>query len=350
MKPNDEAVVFYEFLNRYLNNYLPLQRVSSTHTVDSYRQTMQLLRDYCREQKHSDPDTISFTFMTKDTINGFLRWLLDTRKNGERTANQRLAAIKSFLSYCKEEEITLTHTYLDICRIRPFKTPQKTYVDYLSEGQLKLLFSIPDPKAVKGRRDVTIMILLYESGARVQELLDLKLCDIIWNKKSNVQLRITGKGNKTRLVPLLGNTAVYLRQYMGEFHKRSYPEDHLFYTNHKDGGNRQMSQGTVDAFLKAYAKVAHEADSVFPVDLHAHVLRHSIAMTMYGKGIPLSYIRDFLGHASIESTAVYAYANSEMILKALERSAKPVTALLKSSTRKVWKEDEKTMAALCGLH
>lgn len=348
MKPSDEAVVFYEFLNRYLNNYLPLQRVCSMHTVESYRQTMQMFRDYCREHRHMDPDCISFSFMTKETVNGFLRWLLDARMNSGRTANQRLAAIKSFLSYCREEDIALTHTYLDICRIRPFKIPQKTYVDYLSESQLKLLFSIPDTKTVKGRRDVTMMIILYESGARVQELLNLRLCDIIWNKKSNVQLRITGKGNKTRLVPLLGNTAVYLRQYIGEFHKKAYPEDHLFFTRHRDG-NRQMAQGTVDAFLKSYAEVAHGTDSLFPKDLHAHMLRHSIAMTMYGKGIPLSYIRDFLGHASIESSSVYAYANSEMISKALERSARPVTAILKSSSKKEWKEDEKTLAALCGL-
>jgi integrase/recombinase XerD len=347
MKLNSEAVRFYEFLNNFLNNYLPLQRVYSDHTVDSYRQTMQLLRDYFRERRHINPDSISFSLMGKDTIHEFLRWLIDTRRNGERTANQRLAALKSFLAYCRGEDITLTHIYLAVCQIRPFKVPQKTYVDYLSENQLKLLFSMPDTKSSKGRRDVTMMILLYESGARIQELLDLRLCDIIWNKKTNVQLRITGKGNKTRLVPLLGNTATYVRQYIGEFHKRSCPEDFLFYTCHRNG-NQQMAQGTVDAFLKVYAKAAYKADPLFPTGLHAHMLRHSIAMTMYGKGIPLSYIRDFLGHTSIETTSVYAYANSEMIAKALEQSAKIVTASLKSSTKKEWKE-KKTMAALCGL-
>lgn len=348
MKPQTDEFSFYALLNRFLNRYLPLQRVSSSHTIESYRQTMQLLRDYFRDQKRIDPDDITFSSLTKETIQCFLRWLLDIRNNSESTANQRLAAIKSFLAFCRTEDIGLTHMYLNICQIRPFKLRQKTYVDSLSESQLKLLFSIPDTKTAKGRRDVTIMILLYESGARIQELLDLKLCNIIWNKKTNVQLRITGKGNKTRLVPLLGNTADYLRQYIGEFHKQPYLEDYLFYTNHKVG-KCQMSQGTVDAFLKTYAKSANRIDLLFPLGLHAHMLRHSIAMTMYGKGIPLSYIRDFLGHSSIETTSVYAYANSEMITKALEMSAKPVTAILKATARREWKEDDKTLAKLCGL-
>jgi integrase/recombinase XerD len=348
MKPLIDDFSFYALLHKFLNRYLPLQRISSSHTIDSYRQTMQLLRDYFRDQKRTNPDDISFSLLTKENIHTFLRWLLDIRDNSERTANQRLAAIKSFLAFCRTEDIALTHTYLDICQIRPFKIQQKTYVDSLSESQLKLLFSIPNPKTVKGRRDITMMIILYESGARIQELLDLKLCNIIWNKKTNVQLHITGKGNKTRLVPLLGNTADYLRQYMGEFHKQSCPDDYLFYTNHKVG-KRQMSQGTVDAFLKTYAKTANRIDPLFPSGLHAHMLRHSIAMTMYGKGIPLSYIRDFLGHSSIETTSVYAYANSEMITKALEMSAKPVTAMLKATARREWKEDDKTLAKLCGL-
>lgn len=327
---------------------MPLQRLFSQHTIDSYRQTMQLLRDYVRFGVMKNPDDIDFTWLSPDFVRQFLQWLVDDRGNAPSTINQRLAVIKSFLKYCGEQDISLTSHYLRICQLKSTKIPQKAQVEHLSEDQLHLLFRIPNLTTRLGRRDATLMILLYETGTRMQEMLNLKLADILWNKQINVQIRITGKGNKTRLIPLLGNTAIFLKRYIGEFHRSYNQDDYLFFTRHRDG-NHQMVPNTVDSLLKKYAAKANEADPTFPLNLHAHMLRHSIAMIMYGKGIPLSYIRDFLGHSSVETTSIYAFATPDKIAEVLENANKSIAEELHGKSKKLWREDKKSLAILCGL-
>ena len=193
------------------------------------------------------------------------------------------------------------------------------------------------------------MIFMYETGARVQEILDLRLRSIIWNKKTNIQVRIKGKGKKERLVPLLGKTVEHLDAYLKEFHdgRTVVKDEYLFFTIHRKK-KTQMQQGTVDSFLKIYSHAAHEKDSLFPESIHAHMLRHSIAMAMYKKGIPISYIRDFLGHSSVETTSVYAYADDATIYEALEKISNNFNAS-GQPLKKNWKEDEKMLLTLCGL-
>jgi integrase len=161
--------------------------------------------------------------------------------------------------------------YLEINSIHAFKGAKKPSVEYLTQAQLKLLFSLPDITAKLGRRNRFFMIFAYETGARVQEILDLRLSNIIRSDQS-VRIRIHGKGNKTRYVPLLGSTVDHLDAYLAEFHKDSN-DAYLFYTTH-DAIKTQMNPGTVDYFLKQYGKCAHEADAIFPDQLHAHMFRN----------------------------------------------------------------------------
>jgi integrase len=147
------------------------------------------------------------------------------------------------------------------------------------------------------------MILTYETGGRLQEILDLTLNCII-RDGNRVKIILHGKGNKTRIVPLLGKTVHHLDAYLKEFHKQGTKTDYLFYTIH-DSMHTKMKQGTVNYFLKKYGRLVKKKNEDFPEGLHAHMLRHSIAMAMYKEGIPISYIRDFLGHSSIETTTVY---------------------------------------------
>lgn len=183
-----------------------------------------------------------------------------------------------------------------------------------------------------------MMIFAYETGTRIQELLDLKLSSVVPGDKS-VRVRIVGKGNKVRYVPLLESTAKHLDAYLAEFHQGGSGDPFLFYTRH-DGAKTQMKPGTVDYFLKKYGKAGHETDLTFPEGLHAHMLRHSIAMTMHKQGIPISYIRDFLGHSSIETTTIYSYADDETIAKALESLEPLQTDGYPSPKNKNWKGKE----------
>jgi len=346
MKKADE-MHFYRLLRDFLTDYLVTRRNFSDKTARAYRQTINLLRAYLREEKRINFDKMNFSCFSRNSIYDFLMWLKESRKNSVQSLNLRLSAIKSFLKYCGEEDVALMPLYLEVSGIHAFKGAKKPYVEYLTQEQLKLLFSLPDITARLGRRDRFFMIFAYETGARIQELLDLRLSDII-RGDSTVRVRIHGKGDKTRYVPLLGATMDHLDCYLSGFHKGSPNDNFLFYTIH-NAKKTQMKPGTVDYFLKKYGKLAHESDVNFPEDLHAHMFRHSVAMAMYKKGIPISYIRDFLGHSSIETTSIYSYADEETITKALEAVESDATIGTVSVKRKNWKGQEQYLLDYCGL-
>ena len=301
MKKNE--MHFYQLLRDFLSDYIIERRNFSEKTARAYRQTLNLHRNYFRETKGIGFDKMDFSCFSRSAVYGFLMWLKETKENSVQTLNLRLSAIKSFLKYCGEEDLTLMPVYLDVKSIHAFKGVQKPCIDYLTQEQLKLLFSLPNMTTRIGKRDRFFMIFAYETGARLQELLDLKLSSII-RSDSSVRIRIHGKGNKIRYVPLLGLMVEHLDSYLACFHKDSSTNDYLFYTIH-NAKKTQMAPGTADYMLKKYALGAFAIDNLFPENLHAHMLRHSIAMAMYKKGIPLSYIRDFLGHSSVETTVIY---------------------------------------------
>lgn len=339
---------FYHLLRDFLNGYLLKRRNFSEKTVRSYRQTLNLLRNYFRQEKGIRFDKMDFSSFSRSNIYAFLMWLKDARSSSIPTLNLRLSAIKSFLKYCSEEDLELMPVYLDIAGIHTFRGAKKPGVEYLTQEQLKHLFSLPDITTRLGRRDRFFLILAYETGARLQELLNLQINCII-RSDASVRVRIHGKGNKTRYIPLLGITVKHLDAYLAEFHKESLPDAFLFYTRH-DSRSTQMKPGTVDYFMKKYGKLAYKVDNTFPAGLHTHMLRHSIAMAMYKKGIPISYIRDFLGHSSVDTTAIYSHADEETITQALEAVDHEET-IVKSAIakRKNWKGKEQYLLEYCGL-
>ena len=345
MKKNEMR--FYQLLRDFLSDYLIAKRNFSGKTAKAYRQTMNLLRNYFCERKGISFDRMDFSCLSRSNIYDFLVWLKDIRGNSTQTLNLRLAAIKSFLKYSSGEDIELTDIYLDVSGIHAFRETKKPYVKYLSQEHLKLIFSLPDVTTKLGKRDRFFMIFVYETGARIQEILDLQLSSIIRNE-TGIRIRIHGKGNKIRYVPLLGTTAKHFEAYLAGFHKNYALDTFLFYTIH-NSRKTQMKSGTVDYFLKKYAKLASKTDSSFPKDLHAHMFRHSIAMAMYKKGIPISYIRDFLGHNSIDTTAVYSYSDDETIRKALEAVDNNIPSDKQAVRRKNWKGNEQYLLEYCGL-
>lgn len=338
---------FYRLIRDFLNEYLINKRNFSEKTARAYRQTLNALRNYMREEKGVHFENMGFSYFSREYVYDFLLWLKNTKGNSPKTLNLRLSAIKSFLKYCSEEDIGLTSVYLEIAGIHAFKGEKKPCIEYLEPSQLKRLFSLPDMTTRLGRRNRFFMIFAYETGARLQELLDLRLSSVIRSGNST-RLRIFGKGRKTRYIPILDATLKHLDAYLAEFHNGSPADAFLFYTVH-DGKQTQMKPGTADCFLKRYGAVASKEDAAFPAKLHAHMFRHSIAMAMGKKGIPISYIRDFLGHTSIETTTIYSYADDESILMALEAVEHENQNGKIAATQKLWKGSEQMLIDYCGL-
>lgn len=345
MKNN--ALQLYLFLRDYILVYLPVHRKMSGKTIQTYKQALNQYRIYLKNEKKIPFTKIDFGSFSRDLIYGFLIWMREANGNSVHTLNLRMAAIKSFLRYCSEKNIELTAVYLAAASIHSFKGAEKLRVEYLTETQLKLLFSIPATDTKAGRRDRFFIILAYEIGGRMQELLSIKLNDVMQIEKF-IQIRIFGKGEKTRHVPLLSDAKDHLEAYLEEFHSDRETDDYLFYTIH-NGQHTKMTPGTVDYFLKKYAKIASKSDKDFPLNLHCHMLRHSIAMAMYKQEIPISYIKDFLGHNSLDSTAIYAYADSDTIAHALEKVAHTPHSKKKNAMKKSWKGKEEELLKFCGL-
>jgi integrase/recombinase XerD len=344
-KNNDDS--FYQYIRGFLTIFLPRNKCYGYNTVKSYRDTLNLFRTFLLEKKSIPFTGITFDLINHTLVNEFMVWLQEERHCSANTRNQRLAGFKSFLRYCSMENASLTAVYMNIKKISAQKKASKVGVDYMTRKALKAMLDQPDPHTRCGARNRFFMILLYDTAARIQEMLDLKLKDILL-EVDTPSVYLTGKGNKTRAIPLMDKTILHLKEYLNTFH-RDYPdgkEEYLFYTVIK-GKRGPMSPDNVSCFLKKIAISAKLKCPEVPDNIHAHLFRHSRSMHLYQAGIPLSYIKDFLGHASINTTSIYASADIAMMKAALEKAVPN-----KKETKEdppIWKGNEDLILKLCGL-
>lgn len=323
---------FARTLTRFLSEYLPSQRNVSTNTIKSYRDTFKQVLVYCDLELNIKPEHLTFEKLKAEKIRDFLLWLEKTRNVGINTRNQRLAAIHSFYRYTQSEHPEILLECQRILGI-PFKKREKKTVEYLSQECLKYILEQPDTSKKRGRRDLTIMATLYDTGARVQELIDLKTSDVRLTKPATITL--TGKGNKRRSVPIMEKTRDLLENYMTENRlfengNQSHP---LFYNSNRHSFTRPGITYILDKYLKQ-AKESH-LDVVFSQNLHPHMIRHTKAMHLLEAGVNLIYIRDLLGHVNVTTTEIYLRANTETKRKALESAYMEVV----TQDTPVWNED-----------
>lgn len=343
MKVNDS---FFNYVKGFLTLYLPKQKCCSKHTIKSYRDTINLFRLFLLEEKNIPFTKITFELFDYDLVCGFLDWLQHTRKCSVSTRNQRLAALNAFFNYAAMQDPSLMAVCMKVKKVPIQKTAQRT-VKYMTEMALKTVLEQPHTTKSNGFRDRFFMILLYDTGARVQELLDLKRKDFCLDS-STPFVYLTGKGDKTRSVPLLDKTILHLHEYLKRFHSEvnHSNEQYLFYTVIK-GQKGQMSVENVASFLRRYGESARKVLPEVPPHLHAHLFRHSRAMHLYQVGIPLSYIKDFLGHSHINTTTIYASADIKMMREALEKVSESVNE--PNTDIPLWQGDEDMILSLCGL-
>lgn len=307
---------FAKYLSRFLSEYLPAERNMSSNTIPSYRDTFVLFITYMKNVKHIKVDILSLKDISRNVIVNFLQWLNDCRGNSIATRNSRLAAIHSFVQYLQYENIDNIHEWQNILSIKSKKTTNKEF-SYLSVDAIKLLLAQPDISTYYGRRDLTLLTLMYDTGARVQEIIDLTPGSIRIND-TPCTIRITGKGRKSRIQPLMKEQVYLLRCYMEENHllgceKQKSP---LFFNNRGE----KFTRTGISYLLKKYFNTARfEKRELFPESISCHSLRHSKAMHLLQAGVNIVYIRDFLGHVSVQTTEIYARADSKQKREALEK-------------------------------
>ena len=251
--------------------------------------------------------------LSAEYIGKFLNWLESERNNSISTRNLRLAAIHSFFRYAQIESPDALSHYQQVLAI-PMKRKKQPIVKHLSADGIKILLEQPDKSTARGRRDLALLSLMYDSGARVQEIIDLTVKD--FTTGSNPTLTLLGKGNKVRRVPIMKNTAIIVEKYIDENklslpHKNEYP----LFTNPQ---RNKLTKEGVAYILNKYAKAAHAISGKVPAKINCHMLRHSKAFHLLQAGINLIYIRDFLGHSDTKTAEIYAKADPETKRKALE--------------------------------
>ena len=303
---------FSKAVTSYLAEYLPQTCGFSNNTINSYRDAFKLLLLFLQEEKGIEAHKIELKMIGRQIVSEFLDWLENTRYASVSTRNQRLAALKAFSKYAQYRYPDTITNCVDIITMRP-KKQEKPLVAYLSEEELSVLLKQPNPMILHELRDLALMSLLYDTGARVQELVDLTLGDIRLTHPAMVIL--TGKGQKSRQIPLMKETCRLMDRYISRFHPPKAPkETPLFYNRDK----KPLTRYGVTYILKKYAKNADTAlDSKI---ISPHVLRHTKAMHLLRAGVNMIYIRDFLGHVEITTTEVYARIDAEMKRKVFEET------------------------------
>lgn len=306
------ATDFAVLLHRFLTAHLAGRRGCSPHTIASYRDTFKLLIAWFRDNRSVAPEKLTLDYFDADAVTGFLDWLETERHNSISTRNQRLAAVSSFFRWLQSEEPTRMACCQTILAV-PAKRDVQPRVNHLTVEQTRNLLAAPDRATRRGRRDATLLATLYDTAARVQEFADLTVGDIRLAPPPLVVL--TGKGRKTRHVPLSDNTAALLNVYLTEHAlDRTGHDDHPLFTNQHHG---KLSRGGVAWILAKYQARAGDP-ALAGVDLSPHILRHSKAMHLYEAGVALPFIRDILGHVDLTTTEIYARASTESKRKALE--------------------------------
>jgi site-specific recombinase XerD len=337
MKPTD----FAYHLTTYLSKYLPGKAGISRNTILSYRDTFSLLLRFCSEDKAMTIEKITLKALTKNLIDEFLVWLETQRGCAVSTRNQRLSAIHSFFRYLQLEEPGHLFTCQQILSIPVKRTARKT-INYLTLDAVKSILEAPDTSRLMGRRDLVLLGLMYDTGARVQEIADLNVADVRLENPPTVKL--TGKGHRSRLVPLMTPTAKLLEQYLFEHDLKhaEYGSQPMF----QNRSSSKLTRAGIAYILNKYVQAARMSHpEIIPKKVSPHCFRHSKAMHLLQSGVNLVYIRDFLGHATIKTTEMYARADSLMKRNALEKAYQ----IASPSEMPIWQQDHALLKWLKGL-
>lgn len=331
---------FAYHITNYFTHYLAVGKNVSVNTIKSYRDTFKLLFIFFQGVKKITIQKLSLNHINRETIIEFLDWLETQRNNSISTRNQRLAAIHAFFRYLqieKPDSLLQCQLILSI----PIKKCPKHMAEFLTPELLECVFNEPDKKTLQGRRDLTILSILYDTGARVQELCDLTLRDLRLVDPAIVKLK--GKGNKIRTVPLMKNSLELIKIYLSDnkLNPTTMPDHPLFFNNRK----AKMTRGGIAYIVGKYIKSAHEKNPSVPEKMSPHGFRHTKAMHLYQSGIPLIYIRDILGHENLATTQIYAKLDTELKREALEN----VYPELTEHNLPDWNDDASLMGFLLNL-
>ena len=298
-----DAPNFWGYARNYLHEYMPKVRSLSPKTIEAYRISLECFVDYLVIEQHVDRRDIGFDNFERRFIKEWLVWMRETRHYLPKTVNLRLTAAKAFLHYASQEDLRLVALHQAATSLKAPAVAKKP-IEYLEQHETAAILAAYDGTTMKSRRNRMLLILVKPA-----------------------HLTLTGKGNKSRVVPLGDKTVEHLHVYLQEFHPRpgTLPATRPLFNSTHFGEPTKLSEDSISAILKQAGDKARETCPSIPTNLHRHMLRKTKAMDLYQQGIPLPVIMQLLGHESMGTTsAFYAFATLELMKEAMN-AANPGT-------------------------
>lgn len=334
---------FAKYLSTFLTRYLAGKRNVSPNTILAYKDTFVQFITFMKEEKGFDVEKLTLEKITRECVVGFLDWIQENRHCCNATRNYRLAALRSFFSYLQYENPERMDEWQKILSIK-VKRHNKKNISYLTIDGIKLILEQPDLSTHNGRRNLALLALMYDSGARAQEIIDLTPSNIRFDYPCVIKL--FGKGGKARIVPLQSEQVLFLKKYMQDNNlMQPYAGQYPLFSNNR---NEKLTRAGVTYILKTYADQARKINpAIIPDTVSCHSLRHSKAMHLLQAGVNLVYIRDLMGHVSVQTTDVYARADSKQKREAFEKAYVEIKP--GESRAKSWEKDTNLLDWLKGL-
>ena len=334
MKPTDP---FPRLLQAFFYDWLVQQRNASAHTVRSYRDTWRLFLRFVAQRQHRPVAQLTLSDLTAAEVSAFLHHTEQARGDTIGTRNCRLSALRSFFGFVADREPTVLDQCTQILHV-PLKKAPIPAPCYLEPEEVKAILAQPDHSTIEGQRDHALLSFLYNTGARIQEALDV--CPQALRFDAPACVRLYGKGRKERLSPLWPETVSLLRSLLRRQPRR---DDEPIFVNRYGvplgaSGVRFKLADYVEAAAKTTPSLASKR--VTP-----HSFRHATAVHLVAAGVDITVIRSWLGHVSLDTTNHYAQANLETKRQALERLASPS----RPAKRPSWKQDPGILAWLDSL-
>jgi len=337
-----KGTLFFSMTLEYLDIYMPNQLGRSPQTIKAHRDTLSVFRRFLLDEKRSPIKQFLFQEVTPALIQDFILYLKD-KGNSASTCNRRLTSLRSYLWFASDRDIALQSVALRIAKIPLCKEGQKEK-KVLSQDAFASILQQPTNSKM-GLRDRAIMILLYDSAIRLDELLSLAVRDVVL-ARGDPYIRVEGKGNKERVVAITELTAAHLQEYIRVYHPIAQDKQALLFYTRIKGRIGKMSEGNVERFIKQYAAKAAELCSDVPDNVHPHMFRRSRATMLYQNGVELALISRILGHSQIETSRIYATPSMHMLREAMESVESPEQL----HEKPLWEScSEDELARLCGL-
>lgn len=320
MKKNNAEYEFLSLLGSFFTEYLPASVNASPNTILSYKCAYRLLFQYIDEETENKIQHITFEMLNFECLTGFFDWLVNDRKNSRTTAKQRLGALSSFAEYAQNRNLEAGCVFRSsLARIskKSFRRVKSKTRRSFTRAELEILFSLPDTTEKIGWRDLVLLVVMYSSGARAQEICNLTVKHITYDSKNNAILTLEGKGNKSRRVKITSEASRLLDKYIDSRRIRYQFDRHIFSSQR----NECLSVPAIEEIFAKYITRAKEIHTdMFRFGPYTpHVMRHTTATHLIEAGVPLPIVKNILGHSSIQTTQIYLDISQQAVDRSMEK-------------------------------